>query len=742
MRHESLQFWRGPVVPVILFPLLVGQATTIEPAQDDLRISKSAQIKPGVYHIVDSANDGAIQIIGDDLTVDFQGAELVGTLGGAQPDQYSGRGVFIRGKNVTLKNARVRGYKVGIYAEDSRNLTIIGCDVSGNYRQHLKSTLQREDVADWLYGHENDDNQWLRYGAGIYLYRCPQARLIGNRARKGQNGICVSRCDESVIVDNDMSFLSGWGIAMWRSSRCDVSHNKCDWCVRGYAHGVYRRGQDSAGIFVYEQCHDNVFAHNSATHSGDGFFLYAGNETLHDTGTGGCNRNLVYRNDFSQAVANGIECTFSEGNIFVENRLDECEHGVWAGYSYNTIIVGNTMTGCVNGVSIEHGQNNLIAENRFKNTALGVRLWWDDDKDLLRSAFGRRRHGCPSRNNRILANSFHSVQTAVRLGSDTNTVVRWNRMADVEVALKLFEKHGAVAGARFADNDIGSARLETLGSGVAIGRTDASDGYAKSTELQVLAQRWPPKTQGTLNTLLPEGHPRGRKYIIVDEWGPWDLREARVFPLVAAGGDQVEFQVLGRSGSYKVVEVDGDVGVSPQSGALPGRLSVSPKKPGVHAFRVDLEVAGKPMSVSGTVMRSDWTVRFYEWRPESDPREHDQAWRELIEGPPVEEQVLPALNFTWGGGSPGENIGRDHFGTVATTLITLPAGEWRVRTISDDGIRVWADDRLIIDDWTWHAPKENSATLKLTEGAHRFRVEHFEIDGYAQLQVWIEPRQN
>ncbi|MCH8881741.1 MAG: right-handed parallel beta-helix repeat-containing protein, partial [Planctomycetes bacterium] len=230
-------------------------------------------------------------------------------------------------------------------------------------------------------------------------YRCRGAKLIGNRARKGQNGICICRCDDSVIVDNDMSFLSGWGIAMWRSSRCDVSHNKCDWCVRGYSHGVYRRGQDSAGIFVYEQCSDNVFAFNSATHGGDGFFLYAGNETTQKTGKGGCNRNLLYRNDFSHAVANGIEATFSDGNMFIENRLDECEHGVWAGYSYNTLIVGNRMRDCVNGISIEHGQNNLIAENTFTNTRLGVHLWWDDDKDLLASAFGLARNGCPSTGN-------------------------------------------------------------------------------------------------------------------------------------------------------------------------------------------------------------------------------------------------------------------------------------------------------------------------------------------------------
>ncbi|MCH8849530.1 MAG: right-handed parallel beta-helix repeat-containing protein, partial [Chloroflexi bacterium] len=234
--------------------------------QDQARIAQSVAIRPGVYRIPAKGAKGAVRIIGDDITVDFRGAELVGCNENETPDNFTGRGIVIRGRNVTLKNAKVRGYKVGIYAEDAPGVTITGCDVSRNFRQRLKSTVEREDLSDWLYGHENDDNQWLRYGAGIYLFNCPGATLSGNVGRNGQNGICVSRCDDSTIIDNDMSFMSGWGIAMWRTSRCDVSNNKCDWCIRGYSHGVYSRGQDSAGIFVYEQCNDNVFAYNSATH--------------------------------------------------------------------------------------------------------------------------------------------------------------------------------------------------------------------------------------------------------------------------------------------------------------------------------------------------------------------------------------------------------------------------------------------------------------------------------------------
>ena len=55
----------------------------------------------------------------------------------------------------------------------------------------------------------------------------------------------------------------------------------------------------------------------------------------------------------------------------------------------------------------------------------------------------------------------------------------------------------------------------------------------------------------------------------------------------------------------------------------------------------------------------------------------------------------------------------DRFGTLARTKVLLPAGRWTIETTSDDGLRVFVDDDLLIDDWTWHAPKRIDAELTL-----------------------------
>src|SRR6476469_4653393 len=123
---------------------------------------------------------------------------------------------------------------------------------------------------------------------------------------------------------------------MYRCSYNDVAYNKIDFNVRGFSYGVYNRGQDSAGILVYEQSNSNLFYKNSVTHGGDGFFLWAGQTTM-DTGMGGCNDNQLIENDFSYAPTNGVEVTFSSNKI-VNNRIFECDNGIWGGYSYETII--------------------------------------------------------------------------------------------------------------------------------------------------------------------------------------------------------------------------------------------------------------------------------------------------------------------------------------------------------------------------------------------------------------------
>ena len=78
------------------------------------------------------------------------------------PDQFFGVAIIItKRKEHHNKNLTAKGYKVAILARDVDGLKIDNCDFSYNYRQHLNSTQEKEDISDWLSYHHNENDEWL-----------------------------------------------------------------------------------------------------------------------------------------------------------------------------------------------------------------------------------------------------------------------------------------------------------------------------------------------------------------------------------------------------------------------------------------------------------------------------------------------------------------------------------------------------------------------------------------------------
>ncbi len=240
-------------------------------------IKTSVTINPNNYHLNAPAGlkQSLLVIDGNNITVDFNHAVLQGSNDKTMPDEFYGVSILVKkgSRNIVIKNAVIHGYKIAILADSIQNLTIDNCDLSYNWRQHLQSNREREDISDWMSYHKNEHNEWLRYGAAIYLKNCNQAVISNNTVTGGQCGLMMTKCEKAQVMDNNFSFNSGIGIGLYRSSNNKVYHNRLDYNVRGYSDGKYNRGQDSAAILVFEQSSNNMFAFNTATHSGDGFFI-------------------------------------------------------------------------------------------------------------------------------------------------------------------------------------------------------------------------------------------------------------------------------------------------------------------------------------------------------------------------------------------------------------------------------------------------------------------------------------
>jgi hypothetical protein len=114
-----------------------------------------------------------------------------------------------------------------------------------------------------------------------------------------------------------------------------------------------------------------------------------------------------------------------------------------------------------------------------------------------------------------------------------------------------------------------------------------------------------------------------------------------------------------------------------------------------------------------------------------------QYWNNTsLSGHPTLTRVDPAINFDWGGGSPHPDIiDPDEFSARWSRSIYFETGTYQFTTQSDDGIRVYIDGDLIIDNWTEHALQTNTAEVTLAAGTHSVVVEYFEQKGLAVAKL-------
>lgn len=100
------------------------------------------------------------------------------------------------------------------------------------------------------------------------------------------------------------------------------------------------------------------------------------------------------------------------------------------------------------------------------------------------------------------------------------------------------------------------------------------------------------------------------------------------------------------------------------------------------------------------------------------------------------------INFSWGTGSPDPRIPADNFSVRWTgKVVTEFAGTYTFYTYTDDGVRLWVDNQLLIDSWVGQSPTEHTNNIYLDAGiAHDLVVEYFEATGGALAQVsWSGP---
>jgi beta-glucosidase len=110
-----------------------------------------------------------------------------------------------------------------------------------------------------------------------------------------------------------------------------------------------------------------------------------------------------------------------------------------------------------------------------------------------------------------------------------------------------------------------------------------------------------------------------------------------------------------------------------------------------------------------------------------------------LQGTPAVVRTDERVDFHWGNGSYKDGEPVDHF-SARWTGYFVPASEddYKIYVSADDGIRLYIDNVLVIDDWKKHGETLNTYAMHLEAGKpHELRLEYFEDTGTATARFGI-----
>ncbi|MEZ5976241.1 MAG: right-handed parallel beta-helix repeat-containing protein [Planctomycetota bacterium] len=642
-----------------------------------LQVTGDSQLIPGnhvIAPLVGEPDGGVLRLSGvSNLTLDLRGTTVAPLPGQIAAGQEVGTGLVIEGcSNVTVLGGAWRGFRTAIVVRNCEQVQIRDCVIDGFETQTLESTVTRDSEADWLRPMDYVGTA-APLRAAIEITGSKAVEIQNARARHGAIGAWLRDSRDCLITQSDLSFLSGYGVVLAGCQGCTVGYSSLEYVVRGYSHGTYSSGQNSAGVLIVGQSERNRVAFNRMTHCGSGVLVF-GQGPIQPTA------NRLYGNDCRFAVVAGVRTR----------------------QTTDTIVQNNSLSGALGWGLCSYGDRDLVVlDNEMSSVAgPGIGLYASTDASLL--------------SNRLQAN---------QVGLE----IAWENpeSRNVDAPVEGVSRGHVVVGNRFEDNGLDL-----------VGRDSQALSFAG-------------------NQFYGE-----RQRLHVERIGAW-LEEGED-PAAAPGEDTVVGWLAGSNGVTPTGNLAG-VTLRLWNGELPAPMEAAkamapPRVPGFNESdgRIQSEYRGGAETVviglygpwdfpsgeaqvamrqpGGLFSRARWQATWFAFDPQTrDPRGDLNAWRALAETPIVRRTVDHFLEPRPGAEIQGR-VPPVRFGLLAETTVDLPeSGDYRLSVMSDDGIRVWIGDKMVFEDWTWHATRQKDVVVHLPAGKSPVRFEYFQLDGAAEL---------
>jgi beta-glucosidase len=113
-----------------------------------------------------------------------------------------------------------------------------------------------------------------------------------------------------------------------------------------------------------------------------------------------------------------------------------------------------------------------------------------------------------------------------------------------------------------------------------------------------------------------------------------------------------------------------------------------------------------------------------------------------LQGAAIVTRVDSDVNFDFNATDPAPGLGREDF-SIRWTGFLKPkqSGTYQLGVTGDDGYRLWLDGKLLVEDWSTHAPSTKTTSIELKKG-HKYalKLEYFQGGGGAVARlIWSPP---
>jgi beta-glucosidase len=216
---------------------------------------------------------------------------------------------------------------------------------------------------------------------------------------------------------------------------------------------------------------------------------------------------------------------------------------------------------------------------------------------------------------------------------------------------------------------------------------------------------------------------------------PWDAKQLKTVAILGPTGDDGS-ALLGNYSGTPSRKITLAQGIKSRLEAAGVKVLVEPGVPVVKGFRM----SGKPFPAG--VLFTDAERSGSGLKGEIFAHEQQDAKKAQVEGKPVATRTDAQIDLQWDEAQPVEGIPIS-LASVRWAGVMIPpkSGEYVLGIVAEGAVRLFIDDKRVIDSWRKDPERPLSTTLQLEAGkSYNVRLEYAQLTAKGRIQFgWIIP---